>query len=96
MKRKPSIIQDGKKCFICGRTAKLDCHHCIHGTANRKIADREGLWVWLCQTCHKEVHDKDREKDLKCIKAAQRAYEENHNRDEWMALFSHNWLWDEE
>lgn len=44
-------------CFICGQWA-TDTHHCIHGTANRKLADKDGLTVRLCHTCHKNLHDK--------------------------------------
>lgn len=91
-----SILQDAEECFFCHTTQGLECHHCIHGNANRKIADREGLTVNLCHRCHQKVHDTDREMDLVLIKTAQRAYESKHSRAEWMALFSHNWLWDEE
>jgi Zn-finger protein len=91
-----SILQDEKQCFFCHSTMNLELHHAIHGVANRKIADREGLTVFLCHGCHARVHDSDREMDLVLIKTAQRAYESRHSREEWMALFSHNWLWDEE
>lgn len=93
-----SIIQETKECFLCGRQTDLDLHHCIHGVANRKIADREGLTVYLCRDCHtgtNGVHN-NREKDLYLIQTAQKAYEKEHSRSEWMALFSHNWLWDDE
>jgi hypothetical protein len=54
-----SIIQTTNKncCFICGQWA-TDNHHCIHGVANRKLADRDGLTVMLCHTCHMNLHDK--------------------------------------
>lgn len=91
-----SILQENEECFFCHTTQGLHVHHCIHGNANRKIADQEGLTVNLCHRCHSRVHDSDREMDLVLIKTAQRAYESRHSREEWMALFSHNWLWDEE
>ena len=47
-----SIIQEEKECFACGTTQYLQLHHCLHGTANRKLADRFGLVVWLCRDCH--------------------------------------------
>ena len=52
-----SIISNEKKCYICGRTLDLEKHHCIFGTANRKKADQDGLWVWLCHDCHYGVHN---------------------------------------
>lgn len=44
-------------CFICGQWA-TDTHHCVSGTANRKLADKDGLTVRLCHTCHMNLHDK--------------------------------------
>lgn len=58
-----SIIQgeDDKTCFLCQYAGYgLQKHHCISGTANRLVADKDGLWVWLCPSCHtmgpKAVH----------------------------------------
>lgn len=42
-----SIIQTEKSCFLCGRETCLEKHHVFAGVANRKISEREGLWVWL-------------------------------------------------
>lgn len=87
-----SILQDNKECFFCHSTMNLDLHHCIHGNANRKIADREGLTVFLCHGCHTKVHDSDREMDLVLIQYAQRKYEETHTRTEFRSLFGKSWL----
>lgn len=57
-----SIIQNEKCCFFCGVTTGLELHHCIHGTANRRLADEDGLTVWLCGRCHRGqygVHGRD-------------------------------------
>ncbi len=43
-------------CYLCGQWA-TDWHHCWHGTANRKLADKDGLIVKLCHTCHMNLHD---------------------------------------
>ena len=56
---KESIITNiDKVCYICARYGNLEKHHCIHGTANRKLADEDGLFVWLCRNCHMRLHDK--------------------------------------
>ena len=56
---KESIITNiDKVCYICARYGNLEKHHCIHGTANRKLADEDGLFVWLCHNCHMRLHDK--------------------------------------
>lgn len=46
-----SIIQTENECFLCGKTAPLQLHHCIEG-ANRAAADKYGLTVLLCPDCH--------------------------------------------
>ena len=53
-----SIIQHEETCFLCGRKGVLQVHHCLHGTARRKLADQDGLVVYLCHHCHRELHDK--------------------------------------
>lgn len=42
-------------CLICMRPA-TDTHHMIHGTANRKLADEDGLTCRLCHECHMNLH----------------------------------------
>jgi len=49
-----SIIQDEKRCYLCQTVVGLDRHHCLEG-AFKKIAEKLGLWVWLCRRCHKTV-----------------------------------------
>ena len=87
-----SILQTEKECFVCHTTQGLHLHHLIHGTANRKIADREGLVCYLCHRCHTRVHDSDRGLDLELIQLAQKKFEETHTRDEWRELFTKSWL----
>lgn len=89
-----SILQENKECFICHTTTGLECHHCIHGVANRKIADRTGLWVWLCREHHTGNHGvhHNRDMDLVLIQYAQRKYEETHTREEFRELFGKSWL----
>ena len=48
-------------CFICGKVCATHYHHIFFGK-NRKIADREGLTVYLCYECHEGtngVHGKN-------------------------------------
>ena len=53
-----SIIHDEETCFLCGCTRDLQTHHAWHGTANRRLADEDGLTVKLCPQCHANLHDK--------------------------------------
>lgn len=55
-----SIIPADKPntCFLCGMTnIYTEVHHCLHGTANRRLADEDGLTVHLCMNCHRKLHD---------------------------------------
>ena len=68
-----SIIQDDEECFLCHyRGGGLQKHHCIPGTANRSVSDRDGLWVWLCPACHtmgkKAVHSAGGAERLKWLR----------------------------
>lgn len=49
---------DIKTCYLCGERGLMEAHHCIHGTANRRLADKDGLIVNLCPECHRKLHDK--------------------------------------
>lgn len=52
-----SIMHEGDRCYICGAYGVLETHHAMHGTANRKKADVDGLTVRLCHKCHRLLHD---------------------------------------
>ena len=54
-----SIIQTDKVCFVCGSVNALEKHHCIFGTASRKKAESDGLWVYLCHYHHQSVHNEN-------------------------------------
>lgn len=63
-----SIIDGKKKCYLCGREGDLQIHHTLHGGANRRLADEDGLWVWLCHRCHMDLHDRgEGDKELQAL-----------------------------
>ncbi len=102
-----SIMQKNKECYLCRKqaglsgyygplsVAGLECHHIMHGTANRKISEKYGLKVWLCVRHHREgpeaVHT-NRDIDLELIKDGQTKFEELYSHDEWMSAFMKNYL----
>lgn len=52
-----SIIDgDAERCFICGAYKPLEAHHIFHGTARRKLADKDGMIVHVCPACHRKIH----------------------------------------
>jgi hypothetical protein len=89
-----SILQQGERCFLCGRTTGLFTHHVIGGTANRKLSEKYGLTVRLCLDCHTGpdgVH-MNRKKGDSLKRLAQIAFEARHSHEEWMEIFRKNYL----
>jgi len=89
-----SVIQKVEACYFCGRINDLERHHIFAGTANRPISEKYGLWVYLCHNCHtgKAGAQYDKEKNLKLKREAQRTFEKDHSRVEWMNLIRKNYL----
>ena len=102
MKRPESIIQGGNdlECWFCGNQYKPELHHVIHGTANRCLSDKYGLYVFLCAECHTGtygVHGKyGHDRDVTLKKVAQRAWEAVYgSRDEFRAIFGKSYIDDD-
>ena len=91
-----SILQpDGEKvCYLTGSRSNLDCHHqhVFGGTANRKISDKYGLWVWLRHDIHKALHDRDKDLEISLKQDAQRAFEKIYSHEKFMELFRKNYI----
>ena len=58
-------------CVMCGRRYAVHTHHLIMGTANRKLSDRYGLTIRVCDECHNgavkaedRIHGNPRAEDL--------------------------------
>lgn len=92
-----SIIKGDEKdrCYICGKYGEMQTHHLLHGTANRKQADKYGLTVHLCHDCHMKLHDKgEHDRELQCI--GQDVFEKNFGHEEWMKVFGKNYFLEDE
>lgn len=97
---KASILQakDGT-CYLCAREGNLakqtvQEHH-IFGGANRQISEAEGLKVYLCVRHHTEGKDavhRNAEAMNRLRQEGQRAYEQTHTRQQFMAKFGRNYL----
>lgn len=91
-----SILQGKEKyCYITGETENLEKHHIYFGS-RRKTSDKYGFWVWLTPEIHRGtdgVHGKNgHELDQRLKRVCQRICEENHSRNEFMALIGRNYL----
>ena len=90
-----SIIQDlnRKICYLCEQEGVVEVHHCLHGTANRKKAEEDGLMVNLCIRCHRRLHDKGYgDEKLKAL--AQLAWEAYYMRSakEFIERYGRNYI----
>lgn len=93
---KSILTDDYIHCFWCGRLAEAE-HHIFFGTALRKISEKFGFKVPLCNRCHNmsndSVHlDPKRVKDLELKRACQAKFEKTHTRKEWMLIIGRNYL----
>ena len=90
-----SILQDEKKCYVCGTLNNLHEHHVFFG-ANRKVSEENGFKVWLCGDHHNQsnrgVHCGNKELNLMLKKHCQMTFEESHSREEFVALIGRNYL----
>lgn len=87
-----SIMWNKKECYFCGTTMNLHVHHCLHGSANRRLADQYGLTVALCRKHHDMVHQSIIW-DNALKKEAQKAWEERYgDRSAFIAVFGRSYL----
>lgn len=90
-----SVLQSEKVCYVCGTTLNLHDHHCLYGTSNRKQAEKYGLKVWLCASCHtgsNGVHFNKR-LDLHLKQLSQRYFEEHYgSREDFRRIFGKSLL----
>lgn len=88
-----SIISNSKRCYLCGTEQNLQIHHCIFGTANRKKADADGLFVHLCASCHNAVHNQDIWEKRALQEIAQEKWEERKgSRNEFIKRYGKSYL----
>ena len=99
MRKNKSLIQDEDyycyihKNFMGLEVPAVHLHHTIHGTANRKIADKEGCYCFLCMSCHSALHDKGLY-DLELQQITEQAWLDANNKtiEDWIKLFGKNYL----
>lgn len=89
-----SIIQNEKKCLLCGSEMGLERHHVFFGNPNRKKSEENGLWVWLCPDCHRGplgVH-RNRRTDMMVKLIGQEAWRASGGTvDDFRAIFGKWW-----
>jgi hypothetical protein len=81
-KIRPRITEYMDSCIVCGMPAQW--HHALHGTANRKLADEDGLIIPLCPVHHvvgKDAVHNCHTTDILCEIIGQLAFERNELAD---------------
>jgi len=87
-----SILENARRCFICNRKEVLQKHHIIGGP-RRTMSEKNGLWVYLCPTCHARLHNDPTElRNLRKICETKWLSLNNNDLDKWMRLVGTNYL----
>lgn len=78
---------------MCGNGMNLEKHHLLHGSANRKKAEEDGCWVYLCNPCHHRVHCVDKKLDHKLEELTQIKWEETYGKttEEFIKRYGKNY-----
>lgn len=98
-KENKSIVQsDSEFCYIHKRylnvkVPAVHLHHIFHGTANRKLADADGCYCFLCYSCHSALHDKGYH-DLDLQKIAEERWLEYYGKttEDFIKRYGRNYL----
>lgn len=86
-----------RKCYFCGTTLDLHKHHIFGGTARRQQSEKykDICTVWLCADHHnmssQSVH-MNRQMDLALKVIAQKKFEKEYSREEFINVFGKSWL----
>ena len=71
------MLNNDKRCFVCGTTNDLHIHHIFEGTANRKKSEEDDMKIYLCGYHHNMsnagIHY-NKELELKVKKLAQQVW----------------------
>ncbi len=78
-------------CEICGCYWTLDKHHLLPGTGKRRLAEEDGLYIFICRQCHNALHA-DENEVLYWRKEGERRYLKDHTFSEYMDRYGKNYL----
>ena len=71
------MLNNDKRCFVCGTTNDLHVHHIFEGAANRKKSEEDDMKIYLCGYHHNMsnagIHY-NKELELKVKKLAQQVW----------------------
>lgn len=90
-----SIVMKEKHCWVCLAENDLHKHHVFYGTANRKLSEKYGCWIWLCGKHHnmsnRGIHF-NQGLDLLVKKTTQEKFEQKFGHQKFMEIFGRSYL----
>lgn len=102
-KHPKSILQEKNGiCFLCSvlegdtrQQSGLHKHHVFFGSANRRMSEEDGLYIYLCMRHHEigpdAVH-KDKGSRVMTQIYAQEVYEKTHTREEFVERYGRSYI----
>lgn len=92
-----SIMQNKKRCYVCGLYAPVEEHHIFFGNPNRRISEENGFKVYLCQEHHRGmigVHGRlGHALDVKLKQECEKKYlNKGHTIEEFINLIGKSYL----
>lgn len=87
-----SVLQaTTNECYVCHKTGALHPHHIFNGALKKK-SEEYGFIIYVHDIpCHRNIHDKPNEA-IKYKKIAQKVFEEQHTREQFIKEFKKNYL----
>lgn len=84
-------------CYLCGRYRQygesLHLHHIFEGTGRRYVSDEHKLFVHLCSSCHRKIHDTCCPEKQYLHELGQKVYEEQiGTREEFIKDYIRSYL----
>ena len=81
-------------CYLCKKHTKTARHE-IFGASNRSFSKKLGLWINVCPGCHSSIHLNPLDY-IPLKEEGQRAFEREYGHARFVAVFSRNYLEEEE
>lgn len=81
-------------CYIC-KTYCETARHEVYGASNRDFSKKLGMWIDVCPRCHSLIHNNPVD-HIPLKQEGQRIFEREYGHERFVAVFSRNYLEEEE
>ena len=83
------------ECYICKSHCDTARHEIYYGISNRAFSKALGMWINVCPRCHSKIHSYPVDY-IPLKEEGQRIFEREYGHDRFVAVFSRNYLEEEE